>query len=65
MLHFLKHLYNAYSNEKSIHDMPAADHLSHSVIETTAGFVAGLTSTLIVHPLDIVKTRLQGNYVSA
>lgn len=34
--------------------------LSPSVVETVAGFSAGVISTLAVHPLDIVKTRLQG-----
>jgi solute carrier family 25 (mitochondrial folate transporter), member 32 len=30
-----------------------------SLVETIAGFSAGIVSTLAVHPLDIVKTRLQ------
>lgn len=34
--------------------------LSPSLVETIAGFTAGVCSTLVVHPLDIVKTRLQG-----
>lgn len=34
--------------------------LSRSFVETIAGFTAGIVSTLSVHPLDIVKTRLQG-----
>lgn len=34
--------------------------LSASLAETVAGFTAGVISTLAVHPLDIVKTRLQG-----
>jgi hypothetical protein len=34
--------------------------LSPSLIETLAGFSAGIISTLVVHPFDVVKTRLQG-----
>jgi solute carrier family 25 folate transporter 32 len=34
--------------------------ISPAVVETTAGLSAGLISTIIVHPLDIIKTRLQG-----
>ncbi|KAJ9612327.1 mitochondrial FAD carrier protein flx1 [Cladophialophora chaetospira] len=33
--------------------------LSPASIETIAGLSAGLVSTIIVHPLDIIKTRLQ------
>ncbi|EGE86069.1 mitochondrial folate carrier protein Flx1 [Blastomyces dermatitidis ATCC 18188] len=33
--------------------------LSPSVVETIAGFTAGISSTLAVHPLDVIKTRLQ------
>ncbi|KAI9714850.1 MAG: hypothetical protein M1820_000139 [Bogoriella megaspora] len=33
--------------------------ISPSVIETAAGFTAGIVSTLVVHPFDVVKTRLQ------
>jgi hypothetical protein len=34
--------------------------LSPSLVETLAGFSAGIISTLVVHPFDVVKTRLQG-----
>jgi Mitochondrial carrier protein len=34
--------------------------LSPASIETIAGLSAGLVSTIVVHPLDIIKTRLQG-----
>lgn len=33
---------------------------SSSFVETVAGFTAGIVSTLCLHPLDLVKTRLQG-----
>ncbi|EPS26067.1 hypothetical protein PDE_01003 [Penicillium oxalicum 114-2] len=39
--------------------MTGKDGLSSSVVETVAGFTAGVVSTLVVHPLDLVKTRLQ------
>jgi hypothetical protein len=34
--------------------------LSSSFVETIAGFTAGIATTLSLHPLDLVKTRLQG-----
>ncbi|KAL1959999.1 hypothetical protein VTO42DRAFT_667 [Malbranchea cinnamomea] len=39
--------------------------LSRSFNETIAGFTAGIVSTLAVHPLDMVKTRLQVDKESA
>lgn len=33
---------------------------STSLVETVAGFTAGVISTLCLHPLDLIKTRLQG-----
>ncbi|KAE9374380.1 mitochondrial carrier [Stipitochalara longipes BDJ] len=33
--------------------------LSPALVETIAGLAAGTTSTLAVHPLDVIKTRLQ------
>lgn len=37
------------------------DHaLTPSIIETCAGFTAGVVSTFVVHPFDVIKTRLQG-----
>ena len=34
-------------------------HLSPSLVESVAGLSAGIIATLAVHPLDIVKTRMQ------
>lgn len=31
-----------------------------SWVETIAGFTAGVVSTVCLHPLDLIKTRLQG-----
>ena len=41
--------------------MTEAKHagLSPALVETVAGLSAGSMATLIVHPLDIVKTRMQ------
>lgn len=33
--------------------------LSPAFVETVAGLTAGSVATLVVHPLDIVKTRMQ------
>lgn len=40
--------------------MTSQDGFSSSFVETVAGFTAGVVSTLTLHPLDMVKTRLQG-----
>jgi solute carrier family 25 folate transporter 32 len=32
------------------------------LVEATSGLVAGALSTLVVHPLDLVKTRLQSTF---
>lgn len=47
--------------------MPQNSHagLSPAVIESIAGLSAGAVSTLVVHPLDIVKTRMQSECVLA
>lgn len=33
--------------------------ISPALVESVAGLSAGTIATLIVHPLDIVKTRMQ------
>lgn len=42
--------------------MTRQDGLSPSFVETVAGFTAGIVSTLCLHPVDLIKTRLQGTY---
>ncbi|KAI5301836.1 hypothetical protein KEM56_001307 [Ascosphaera pollenicola] len=34
-------------------------HLPPSIVETVAGLTAGTVSTLVLHPLDLIKVRLQ------
>lgn len=41
--------------------MSTPNALPSWLVETIAGFTAGVVSTLAVHPLDVVKTRLQGD----
>lgn len=38
----------------------SARQLPDPLVESIAGLSAGLASTLIAHPLDLIKTRLQG-----
>ena len=40
--------------------MSYSEEASRALIESSAGFVAGVAATLVAHPLDLVKTRLQG-----
>lgn len=35
------------------------ERISAGTVETVAGLTAGVASTIIVHPLDIIKTRMQ------
>ncbi|KAL2830643.1 mitochondrial carrier domain-containing protein [Aspergillus pseudoustus] len=39
--------------------MTSKDGSLSSVVETIAGFTAGIATTLCLHPLDLIKTRLQ------
>jgi hypothetical protein len=43
----------------SVDAKPSHPQLSPSFVETVAGFTAGVAATLVVHPFDILKTRLQ------
>ncbi|GLA49131.1 hypothetical protein AnigIFM63604_004755 [Aspergillus niger] len=45
--------------------MTGKDGLSSSFVETVAGFTAGIASTLCLHPLDLIKTRLQVDRLSS
>ncbi|KAF2490586.1 solute carrier family 25 protein [Lophium mytilinum] len=48
--------------EGPVHDPPPRpSKLSPSVVESVAGFTAGVVSCLTVHPLDLLKNRLQLN----
>ena len=39
---------------------PTTSNSDAAVIETVAGLTAGIVTTLVAHPLDLLKTRLQG-----
>ncbi|KAL5366509.1 mitochondrial carrier [Aspergillus floccosus] len=45
--------------------MTGQDGISSSFVETVAGFTAGIVSTLCLHPLDLIKTRLQVDRTSS
>ncbi len=47
--------------------MTGAKHagLPPAAVEAIAGLSAGSAATLVVHPLDIVKTRMQSEYTHA
>jgi solute carrier family 25 (mitochondrial folate transporter), member 32 len=47
--------------------MPDLNHagLSPAAIESIAGLSAGTVATLTVHPLDVVKTRMQSMTILA
>lgn len=50
----------------SAHDPTAAARriaLSPAQVESVAGLTAGSIATLVVHPLDIVKTRMQSAFL--
>lgn len=32
------------------------------IVETMAGLTAGLCSTVLLHPIEMIKVRLQGTY---
>lgn len=46
------------------HAMSNNHAISQPLIESVAGLVAGVASTLVAHPLDVIKTRLQGMLVA-
>jgi hypothetical protein len=49
------------SSSETNNYMPGSEHagLSPAIVESIAGLSAGTVATLVVHPLDIVKTRMQ------
>lgn len=51
-------------NSETNNYMPGSEHagLSPAIVESIAGLSAGTVATLVVHPLDIVKTRMQSKH---
>ncbi|KAL8829701.1 MAG: hypothetical protein Q9191_001854 [Dirinaria sp. TL-2023a] len=45
--------------------MNNSEALPQPLVETLAGFAAGIASTLVAHPLDLIKTRLQVDRTSS
>ncbi|KAL8791441.1 MAG: hypothetical protein Q9213_000057 [Squamulea squamosa] len=45
--------------------MTSVTQLPQPLVETVAGFLAGVASTLVAHPLDVLKTRLQVDRASS
>ena len=49
---------------KSLRDESDSTYtLSPSIVEGPAGFAAGIAATLVAHPFDLVKTRLQSTTI--
>ena len=42
--------------------MNTASQLPAPLVESIAGFTAGVATTFFAHPLDLLKTRLQGEF---
>lgn len=62
-LHHSTKLYERNPGRSNKRFMNGQDGLSSSFVESVAGFTAGIVSTLCLHPLDLIKTRLQGKSV--
>ena len=40
------------------------DAVSPALVEAAAGLSAGAVATLVVHPLDLIKTRMQSEFAA-